>query len=136
MLCEKEVYKDESISYWYVLHPLPCQLQLLVLICYYITAQDGNTKQDITHERKLVDHCGLTCTMSCSCIHYYLQAKQNDKADVPMANFSTPVRTLLARLGRKLYSILGDGNCFFRALSYIWNRRSSHVSSSYYCIIQ
>ena len=33
---------------------------------------------------------------------------------------------MLARLGRKLLHIQGDGNCFFRALSYILNGTEDH----------
>ena len=35
----------------------------------------------------------------------------------------------LATLGRKLHSIKGDGNCFFRALSYIMYGTEDHHSS-------
>ena len=36
---------------------------------------------------------------------------------------------MLATLGRKLHPILGDGNCFFRALSYImYGTEDRHAS--------
>lgn len=36
---------------------------------------------------------------------------------------------MLARQGRKLHSIQGDGNCFFRALSYIMDKTEDHHAS-------
>ena len=58
-----------------------------------------------------------------------MQANQSKEADDPKAKTYIPVSRLLARLGRKLYPILGDGNCFFWALSYImYGTEDRHTS--------
>ena len=42
----------------------------------------------------------------------------NNSCDTTAADKESVEKTL-ASVGRKLYCIIGDGNCFFRALSYI-----------------
>ena len=62
-------------------------------------------------------------------ISNFMQANISKKADDPKAKTYIPVSRLLARLGRKLHPILGDGNCFFRALSYImYGTEDRHTS--------
>lgn len=47
----------------------------------------------------------------------------------PTQSVSSTQSTTLAKLGRKLHPIQGDGNCFFRALSYIVYGTEDHPVS-------
>ena len=51
------------------------------------------------------------------------------KGITPQADDFTHLNMVLSKQGRKLYHVAGDGNCFFRALSYIIHKTEGHHAS-------